>query len=101
MALSVPAMADRNSPVAKATTTTVTIVKTTSPTSTTKSEFVRANWRDGLRFWFRNWLGWPHIQILDPKPPVIDEPLKSQTDPNPIWMRDEPMRDHGGEEITK
>ena len=103
MALSVPASADRNSQTTKATTPTVnvTVVKTTSSTSATKSEFVpgNCNWGDGLRFWLRNWLGWPDIHILDPKPSLPDEPLKSGTDPHKdsgLKYEIAPIRDHGG-----
>jgi hypothetical protein len=50
-----------------------------------------------FRYYLRNWLGWPYIHIVDPKPSVPDEPLKSGTDPNKgRWMDSEPIRDHGG-----
>jgi hypothetical protein len=97
MALSVPAMADRNSQTTKssAPTVSVTVVKTSAASSMTKSEFVRAGWKDGLRFWLRNWFGWPHIQILDPKPSLPDEPQKSSTDPNK--RNDDIAQDNGGD----
>jgi hypothetical protein len=100
MALSVPAMADRNSQTTKATTTTVkvNVVKTTATSSATKSEFVRTGWKDGLRFYLHNWLGWPVIHIVDPKPSVPDEPRKSGTDPHSHWLDIAPIRDHGGYE---
>jgi hypothetical protein len=95
LALSVPATADRNSQVTKVTTPTVTVVKTTTTSSATKSEFVRTGWKDGLRFWLHNWLGWPYIPVVDPKPAVPDEPQKSGPGLRPRWM-DEAVRDHGG-----
>lgn len=100
LALSVPAMADRNPQAAKATTpiVKVAVVKTTTQTSAIKSEFVRASWKDGLRFWLRNWLGRPYINIGDPKPPAKDEPLKSGTDPKKRNIWQEIARDHGGQE---
>lgn len=96
MALSVPAMADRNPLTTKATTPTVgvTVVKTSSAASTVKSAFVGSGWKDGLRFWLRSWLGLPCIYLGDPKLPAKDEPRKSGTDPRK--RNDDVARDHGG-----
>lgn len=99
LALSAPVFGEKGQQASKTATTTVKValVKTCVSTSAPKSEFVRGGWRDGLRFYLRNWFGRPSIPVLDPKPSVPDEPLKSSTDPNrPRLMDSEKMSDHGG-----
>jgi hypothetical protein len=99
--LSAPVLAGNSAQPGKVTTQTATgkpAVVQTSPSQAAESiqpSSTRSNLVGAFRYYLRNWFGWPYIQILDPKPSLPDEPLKSSTDPRRPDIA--PMRDNGGE----
>ena len=101
--LSAPVLAGNSAQPGKVTTQTATgkpAVVQTSPSKAAASiqpSSTRSNLVGAFRYYLHNWFGWPYIQILDPKPSLPDEPLKSSTDPRRPDIA--PMRDHGGVDI--
>jgi hypothetical protein len=101
--LSAPVLAGDSTQPGKAmiqTTTGKPAVVQTSPSKAAASiqpSSMRSNLVGAFRYYLRNWFGWPYIHIVDPKPPVPGEPLRSGPGTNKgngKW--EDIVRDNGG-----
>jgi hypothetical protein len=103
--LSAPVLAGNSAQPGKVTTQTTTskpaVVQASSSqaAASIQPSSSHSNFVGAFRYYLRNWLGWPDIPIVDPKPSVPGEPQKSGTSYEKdaglkIDMR--PVRDNGG-----
>jgi hypothetical protein len=106
--LSAPVLAGNSAQPGKVTTQTTTskpAVVQTSPSQAAANiqpSSSRSNFVGAFRYYLRNWLGWPYIHIVDPKPSAPGEPQKSGTSyekDSGLKIDIRPVKDKGGHEV--